>query len=48
VRVSGIECVGEIDFDPSGLLRAGQKVAAIMGGLGRTLNGGYTEYTCVP
>jgi NADPH:quinone reductase len=48
MRVSGIECVGEIDFDPSGLLRAGQKVAAMMGGLGRTRNGSYAEYTCVP
>jgi NADPH:quinone reductase-like Zn-dependent oxidoreductase len=47
-RVSGIECVGEVDFDPSGTLRAGQKVAAIMGGLGRTRNGSYAEYTCVP
>ena len=47
-RVSGIECVGEIDFDPAGALRAGQKVAAIMGGLGRTRNGSYAEYTCVP
>jgi NADPH2:quinone reductase len=48
VRVSGIECVGEVDFDPSGALRAGQKVAAIMGGLGRTRNGSYAEYTVVP
>jgi NADPH:quinone reductase len=48
VRVSGIECVGEVDFDPSGALRQGQKVAAIMGGLGRTRNGSYAEYTCVP
>src|SRR5882724_8883947 len=48
VRVSGIECVGEVDFDPSGVWRPGQKVAAIMGGLGRTRNGSYAEYTCVP
>jgi len=48
VRVSGIECVGEVDSDPSGALRPGQKVAAIMGGLGRTRNGSYAEYTCVP
>jgi len=43
VRVSGIECVGEVDFDPSGVWRPGQKVAAIMGGLGRTRNGSYAE-----
>ena len=48
VRVSGIECVGEVDSDPSGALCPGQKVAAIMGGLGRTRNGSYAEYTCVP
>ena len=46
--VSGIECVGEVDFDPSGGLRPGQKVAAIMGGLGRTRNGSYAEYTSIP
>lgn len=44
--VSGIECVGEVDLDPSGTLRRGQKVAAIMGGLGRTRPGSYAEYTC--
>src|SRR6266436_1977213 len=48
VRVSGIECVGEVDFDRSGALRTGQRVAAIMGGLGRTRNGSYAEYTVVP
>src|SRR6266436_342140 len=48
VRVSGIECVGEVDFDPSCVLSPGQKVAAIMGGMGRTRNGSYAEYTCVP
>jgi NADPH2:quinone reductase len=37
-----------VDFDPSCVLRPGQKVAAIMGGLGRTRNGSYAEYTCVP
>src|ERR1700690_4116786 len=48
VPVSGIECVGEVDSDPSGALRPGQKVAAIMGGLGRTRNGSYAEYPVVP
>ena len=46
--VSGIECVGEVDFDPSGGLRPGQKVAALMGGLGRSRNGSYAEYTSIP
>ena len=39
--ISGIECVGEIDADPSGTFARGQKVAAIMGGLGRTRPGSY-------
>jgi len=47
-RVSGIECVGEIVEDPAGQHPAGQKVAAIMGGMGRTINGSYAEYTCPP
>lgn len=47
-KVSGIECVGLVMADPSGKLRTGQKVAAIMGGMGRTINGSYAEYTCVP
>jgi len=46
--VSGIECVGEIEIDPSHQHRPGQKVAAIMGGMGRTINGSYAEYTCPP
>jgi NADPH:quinone reductase-like Zn-dependent oxidoreductase len=47
-RVSGIECVGEVDADPSGALRVGQTVAAVVGGMGRSRNGSYCEYTCVP
>jgi NADPH2:quinone reductase len=47
-RVSGIECVGEVDDVPRGALRPGQTVAAIVGGMGRTRNGGYAEFTCVP
>lgn len=46
--VSGIECVGQIAEDPSGHYRTGQKVAAIMGGMGRTINGSYAEYCCPP
>jgi NADPH:quinone reductase-like Zn-dependent oxidoreductase len=46
-RVSGIECVGEVDADPSGALRPGQTVAAVVGGMGRGRNGSYAEYTCV-
>lgn len=47
-RIQGIECVGEIEQDTSGTYKTGQKVAAIMGGLGRDFDGGYAEYTSVP
>ena len=47
-KVSGIECVGEVAHDPSGNLQESQTVAAIMGGMGRTRNGSYAEFTCVP
>lgn len=47
-RVLGIECVGTVVGDPSGELRAGQRVAAMMGGMGRQFDGSYAEYTCVP
>lgn len=48
VAVSGIECVGVIKADLDGRFAAGQTVAAIMGGMGRTINGSYAEYTRVP
>jgi NADPH:quinone reductase len=47
-RVPGIECVGTVDAAPDGDLRPGQQVAAMMGGMGRTVDGGYAEYTVVP
>src|ERR1700755_73105 len=43
--VSGIECVGIVKSCPSGEFAVGSKVAALMGGLGRTINGSYAEYT---
>jgi NADPH:quinone reductase-like Zn-dependent oxidoreductase len=43
--VSGIEAVGTVAADPSGALAEGTKVLTIMGGLGRTRNGSYAEYT---
>jgi NADPH2:quinone reductase len=46
-EVSGIECVGLVDSCPSGEFAVGTKVAALMGGLGRTINGSYAEYTRV-
>jgi len=47
-RIQGIECVGTVVDDPSGTHKKGQKVAAIMGGMGRDFDGGYAEYTLVP
>jgi NADPH2:quinone reductase len=43
--VSGIECVGVVKSCPGGEFKVGTKVAALMGGLGRTINGSYAEYT---
>src|SRR5262249_32796176 len=40
-RVSGIECVGLVKSCPGGEFPVGAKVAALMGGLGRTINGSY-------
>lgn len=47
-RVLGIEATGVIDLDPSGTFAPGQQVMTMMGGMGRTFDGGYAEYTCVP
>ena len=46
--VPGIECVGEvIDPSDSGLAK-GQRVIALMGGMGRSFNGSYAEYALLP
>ena len=47
-RVLGIECVGTVDAAPGTDFEPGQKVAAMMGGMGRIFDGGYAEYTLVP
>ncbi|MCI2416837.1 zinc-binding alcohol dehydrogenase family protein [Saccharopolyspora sp. K220] len=47
-QVSGIECVGLVKACPGGEFPIGAKVAALMGGLGRTINGSYAEYTRAP
>lgn len=46
--ISGIECVGEVVEDPSGALRPGQRVLALMGGMGRSRSGSYAQYVAVP
>lgn len=46
--IPGIECVGEIaDASDSGF-QTGQRVAALMGGMGRSFNGSYAEYALLP
>ncbi|QFY09028.1 zinc-binding dehydrogenase [Nonomuraea phyllanthi] len=47
-KVSGIECVGLVKTCPGGEFPVGAKVAALMGGLGRTINGSYAELTRAP
>jgi NADPH:quinone reductase-like Zn-dependent oxidoreductase len=47
-RVPGIEATGVVAACPGGELEVGTQVAAMMGGMGRTFDGGYAEFTCVP
>ncbi|HSD63001.1 MAG TPA: zinc-binding dehydrogenase [Ignavibacteriaceae bacterium] len=47
-RVIGIECVGIVEECLSGKFKKGEKVAAMVGGMGRKFDGSYAEYTLVP
>ncbi|MGI9539754.1 MAG: zinc-binding alcohol dehydrogenase family protein [Miltoncostaeaceae bacterium] len=47
-RVLGIEATGLVHACPGGEFVEGTQVAAMMGGMGRTRDGGYAEFTCVP
>ena len=46
--IPGIECVGEVADPSDSPLEAGQKVAALMGGMGRSFHGSYAEYALLP
>lgn len=46
--VPGIECVGLIADASDSTLTAGDKVIAMMGGMGRSFNGSYAEYALLP
>ena len=46
--VPGIECVGEVADPGDTEFEVGQKVCALMGGMGRSFWGGYAEYALVP
>jgi len=47
-EISGIECVGTVKSDPDGQFAPGRKVMALVGGLGRGINGSYAEQVSVP
>lgn len=46
--IPGIECVGEVADPSDSVLKRGDKVMALMGGMGRSFNGSYAEYCLVP
>jgi NADPH:quinone reductase-like Zn-dependent oxidoreductase len=47
-RIPGIEATGTVAEAPGGEFEPGTRVAALMGGMGRTIDGGYAEYVNVP
>jgi len=47
-RVPGIECAGEISDPSDSNFKTGQRVVALMGGMGRSFDGSYAEYVLVP
>jgi NADPH:quinone reductase-like Zn-dependent oxidoreductase len=47
-RVLGIECAGEVVAAPGSSFPAGQRVVAMMGGMGRQFDGSYAEFVLVP
>lgn len=46
--VPGIECVGEVVDESNTRFKKGQKVMALMGGMGRSFDGAYAEYALLP
>ena len=46
--IPGIECVGEVAAPSDSPLQEGQKVVALMGGMGRSFNGSYAQYALLP
>ena len=47
-RILGIEAAGVVAAAPGGEFPEGVAVVTVMGGMGRTFDGGYAEYTVVP
>lgn len=46
--VPGIECVGTIEDPSDSKFQKGEKVVALMGGMGRSFNGSYAEFALLP
>ena len=46
--IPGIECVGEVVNPGDTRFMKGQKICALMGGMGRSFNGSYAEYALLP
>ncbi len=46
--IPGIECVGEVADPSDSSFEIGQRVIALMGGMGRSFNGSYAEYALLP
>lgn len=46
--IPGIECAGEIVDVSDSKFKNGQRVVALMGGMGRSFNGSYAEYALLP
>lgn len=47
-RILGIECAGEIADPSDSGFKKGQRVVALMGGMGRSFDGSYAEYALIP
>jgi NADPH:quinone reductase-like Zn-dependent oxidoreductase len=46
--IPGIECVGEIEDPSDSRFSKGDRVIAMMGGMGRSFDGSYAEYAALP
>ncbi|MCW3492663.1 zinc-binding dehydrogenase [Microbacterium sp. SSM24] len=47
-RIPGIEATGIVESAPGGQFAPGEQVVTMMGGMGRSFDGGYAEYVTVP
>ena len=47
-RIPGIEATGTVEDAPAGEFAPGAQVVTMMGGMGRSFDGGYAEYVVVP